>query len=137
MAAMKPKVRDDLAVVEIEGEAVIYDEPTRDILLLNPTATIVFGLCDGTGTVKEMAADIADAFRVPGDEVERQVRSLLRGFKKSGMLDGYPLPEHQHRKKAAPKPQTVELGHKEEAGHADHDDHDEREQIREEKPASP
>lgn len=137
MPTMKPKVREDLAMVEIDGEAVIYDQPSRDILYLNPTATIVFGLCDGTGTVKEMAADIADAFQVQSAEVERQIRSLLRGFKKSGLLDGYPIPEHQHRKKAAPKPQTVELGHKDEVSQADHEEHDERDQIREEKPASP
>jgi hypothetical protein len=136
MGAMKPKIRPDLAVVEIEGEAVIYDEPTRDVLYLNPTASIVFGLCDGTGTVKEMAADIADAFRVPSEQVERQIRSLLKGFKKSGLLEGHPF-EHKHRKKEAPKPQKVELERKGEAEHADDHEHDEREQIREEKAASP
>jgi hypothetical protein len=140
MPAMKPKVRADLAVVEIDGEAVIYDEPSRDVLYLNPTATIVFGLCDGTGTVKEMAADIADAFSVPTDQVERQVRSLLREFKKSRLLDGYGPPEHVHTKKSEITPQ-IEIGHKDEAQH-DHaddeeDDHDERERIRAEKPANP
>lgn len=143
MPAMKPKVRADLAVVEIDGEAVIYDEPSRDIHYLNPTAAIVFGLCDGTGTVKEMAADIADAFRVPSDRVERQVRSLLREFKKSKLLDGYRPPEHVHTKKSEIKP-LIEIGDKEHAGHGEHadendqdDDQDERERIRAEKPASP
>ena len=67
MPAVKPKVRDDLTVVELDGEAVIYDEETAELHHLNPTATIVFGLCDGTATMAEIAADISEAFGVPID----------------------------------------------------------------------
>lgn len=87
MAAVKPKVREDLAVVEIDGEAVIYDERTGDLHLLNPTATIVLGLCDGTATVKEFSSDIAGAFGMPVENVERQVRTLLRDLRKAGLLE--------------------------------------------------
>ena len=54
-------------MVELDGEAVIYDEDTTDLHHLNPTATVVFGLCDGTSTMEEISADIADAFDVPID----------------------------------------------------------------------
>ena len=87
MAAVKPKVREDLAVVEIDGEAVIYDERTGDLHHLNPTATIVLGLCDGTATVKEFSFDIAEAFGVPAADVERQVRALLRDLRKAGLME--------------------------------------------------
>jgi PqqD family protein of HPr-rel-A system len=87
MAARKPKVRSDLTVVEMEGEAVIYDEQSGQIHYLNRTATIVFNLCDGTSTVQEFAADIADAFSLSREEVERQVRTLIRNFRKAGFLD--------------------------------------------------
>jgi PqqD family protein of HPr-rel-A system len=84
--AVKPKVRDDITVVELEGEAVIYDEQTADLHHLNPTATIVFGLCDGTATMAEMATDISEAFGVPAAEVETQVRGLVRQFRKAHLL---------------------------------------------------
>jgi coenzyme PQQ synthesis protein D (PqqD) len=87
MPARKPKVRSDLTVVELEGEAVIYDDLTSQIHYLNRTATIVFNLCDGTSTVQEFAGDIADAFSLPPQEVERQVRSLIRSFREAGFLD--------------------------------------------------
>jgi PqqD family protein of HPr-rel-A system len=86
MPLVRPKVRDDLTVVELDGEAVIYDEATTELHHLNPTATIVFRLCDGTCTMREMSVDIADAFGVPADEVEPQVRSLIRTFRGSGLL---------------------------------------------------
>jgi PqqD family protein of HPr-rel-A system len=87
MPARKPKVRSDLTVVEMEGEAVIYDEANGQIHYLNRTATIVFNLCDGTSTVPEFAGDIADAFSLSPEEVERQVRTLIRSFRKAGFLD--------------------------------------------------
>lgn len=88
MPAMKPKVREDLAVVELDGEAVVYDEESGDLHHLNPTATIVFSLCDGTSTVKELAGEISRAFEVSADKVEQQVRGLLREFRKVGLLEG-------------------------------------------------
>ena len=88
MAAVKPMARDDLTIVELDGEAVIYDEQTADLHHLNPTATIVFGLCDGTATVSELATDMAEAFQVPVEEVESQLRSLLRSFRSQGLLAG-------------------------------------------------
>lgn len=94
MPAMKPKARrEGLSVVELDHEAVIYDERTGDLHHLNPTATLVFGLCDGTATVKELAADIATAFELHADEVERQVRHLLRELRKVGLLNGKSEPK--------------------------------------------
>jgi PqqD family protein of HPr-rel-A system len=86
--AQRPAVRDDLTVVELDGEAVVYDEETGDLHHLNPTATLVFRLCDGTGTARELAADIAEAYRQPPHEVERQIRGLLRRFRRAGLLRG-------------------------------------------------
>ena len=85
---MRPKVRQDLAAVELDGEAVLYDESNASLHHLNATATIVFSFCDGSSTVKEMSAEIAQAFRADAGQVEREVRKLLRSFRESGLLDG-------------------------------------------------
>lgn len=85
-APIKPRIRDGLAVVELDGEAVIYDEDSGNLHHLNPTATVVFALCDGSATVREMAGEIAEAFGVPAEQVEPQVRTLLRRFRKQELL---------------------------------------------------
>jgi PqqD family protein of HPr-rel-A system len=90
MPAIKPKTRNDLAVVELDGEAVIYDEASGDLHHLNPTATIIFNLFDGTATVKELAALIEEEFKVPANEVEKQIRALMKEFRSAGLLDGKP-----------------------------------------------
>jgi PqqD family protein of HPr-rel-A system len=84
---VKPTVRQGLTVVELDGEAVVYDEETQDLHHLNPTATIVFGLCDGTATIAEMAGDISTAFGVPVEEVEPQIRTVLRRFRRANLLE--------------------------------------------------
>jgi PqqD family protein of HPr-rel-A system len=87
VAAIKPKTREDLAVVELDGEAVIYDEESSNLHHLNSTATLIFDLCDGTATIKEFAAEIADAYGQPREEVERQVRAVIRQFRTAGLLE--------------------------------------------------
>lgn len=86
MSLVRPKAREDLTIAELDGEAVIFDEETNDLHHLNPTATIVFGLCDGTSTIPEMSMEISEAFGVPADVVESQVRSVLRQFRNSKLL---------------------------------------------------
>lgn len=87
MPAVKPRVRDDLTIVELDGETVVYDEETTELHHLNRTATIVFGLCDGSATMAEMAADLSAVFEVPREEVEPEVRALVRRFRKVQLLE--------------------------------------------------
>lgn len=86
---MKPRAREEgLTIAHLDGEAVIYDERSGDLHHLNPTATLVFQLLDGSATIKELSADIAGAYGLAAEEVEGQVRSLVRRFRKAGLLDG-------------------------------------------------
>lgn len=87
MPRMKPKAREDLTVVELDGEAVIYDEVGGDLHQLNSSATIIFALCDGTQTVKQMSAEIAEVFSLASQDVEAQVRTVVRDLRSAGLLD--------------------------------------------------
>lgn len=88
MPAARPKVRDDLTVVELDGEAVVYDEASGELHHLNPSATLVFGLLDGSATVHELALDMSDAFGVAVAEMESQVRELTGRFHALGLIAG-------------------------------------------------
>jgi PqqD family protein of HPr-rel-A system len=83
----KPRARDDLTVVELDGEAVIYDEVGGDLHHLNSSATIIFALCDGTQTARQISAEIAQAFSLSPQEVEPQVRTVVRDLRRAGLLD--------------------------------------------------
>jgi coenzyme PQQ synthesis protein D (PqqD) len=87
MPAIKPAVRRDLTVVELEGEAVIYDERTNELHHLNPTATVVFSLFDGTSTIKELAEEVGTMYSEPVGSVESHLRALYRQFKKADLIE--------------------------------------------------
>ncbi len=86
MPRVKPRIRADLLVEELDGEAVVFDETNGAFHHLNSTATVVFGLCDGTATMPQLAADVAHAFDLPVEEVELQIRTLVGQFRRAKLL---------------------------------------------------
>ncbi len=121
--ASKPKVRKDLDIVELDDELVLYDPARDEVHYLNVTAALVFRLCDGSATVRELATEIAAAMGVPEKRVERQVRTLLKDLREVGLLEGSltlqaaAIPEGDHAEGGEPHEHV----------------HDQREQVREQK----
>jgi PqqD family protein of HPr-rel-A system len=83
----RPRARQELSVIELDGEAVVYDRETGNLHHLNPTATVVFSLCDGTSTARQLCVDLAEVYGMPAQELEPQVRRLLRQLKASGLIE--------------------------------------------------
>ncbi len=95
----RPRARPDLTVVELDDEAIIYDAQAGQLHRLNSTGRMVFSLCDGRSTTHELAAELAEAYGLPHEEVETHVASLLANLQKAGLMErsrdrtaGAPLP---------------------------------------------
>jgi PqqD family protein of HPr-rel-A system len=116
LAASKPRLRDDVTLVEIDREAVVYDPSSRLVHYLNPMASLVLQLCDGTATVKETIGELADAQESTPDEIAPSVQTLMRQFRRLGLVTP---------SKGADTLRALTEG-----------DHDERETIRREVPRS-
>ena len=86
----RPLLREDLAIVELDGEAVIYDEATADLHHLNPTATSILWLCDGSATIAESISQMADAYGVSASDIAGEVRGVLEEFGRRGLLQEGP-----------------------------------------------
>jgi Coenzyme PQQ synthesis protein D (PqqD) len=86
MPATKPRVREELTVCGIDGEAVVHDPDGSELHYLNHSAALVFDLCDGAATMKDMSAAIADVYEMPVDEVEKQVRATVRQLQNRNLL---------------------------------------------------
>lgn len=66
---MKPRARSEgLLSKELDGELLVYDLETHRAVNLNPTAARVFRLCDGTRSLKSIAAALRREPGVPADE---------------------------------------------------------------------
>jgi PqqD family protein of HPr-rel-A system len=88
MPPIRPRVRDDVAVVEIDGELVVYDERNGELHHLNPSASVVFQLLDGTATMRELADEIARTVDASPERVEAEIRTVQRYLRRAGLLDG-------------------------------------------------
>jgi hypothetical protein len=86
--AFVPKRAAAAYTVELDGEAVVLDEDRNRLHHLNPTATLVWACFDGSGTIDEIAADLADAFASTTDDVAVEVLGLARDLGSEGLLDG-------------------------------------------------
>lgn len=88
MPVARPKARtSDLTVVELDGEAVVYDRRVGVLHHLNAGATLVYRACDGDSTIAELAAGIADAVGEPVGRIEPDVRAAIRRLRSADLLE--------------------------------------------------
>lgn len=87
-----PEARSDVAVVHVGGEIVlgrIADGTTcLQTCALNETGSIVWQCFDGSGTVDEISADIAEVFGADIEAVSADVTALARQVGGAGFLVG-------------------------------------------------
>jgi len=79
--------RPSVASVEIDGEAVLYDEESGSTHLLNPTASIIWASL-GTGfTLGELADELAEIFSADPGQVRDDVIAIARDLESKGLLE--------------------------------------------------
>ena len=72
-----------------------FDKPTQTHLLLYPergmklnaTGTAIVQLCDGTRTVRAIAAALAETYDKPAEEVSLEVDAFLQALADRGLID--------------------------------------------------
>lgn len=78
--------RPDVTQVEVDGEIVLYDDTTNVMHRLNPTAGQVWHCLDGSGSLAEIAADLAEVYAVDPQQVLTEVVATVRQFGSAGLL---------------------------------------------------
>jgi len=63
--------------VEVDGEIVAFDTESGALHLLDPLATVIWNLLDGSATLLETSDDLASALGRPGDEMLPLVLELV------------------------------------------------------------
>lgn len=73
-------------VVEIGNEAVILDETTQRLHLLNPMAAVVWACIDGSSTLDAICSDLADELEAPFDVVLCDTEALTERLAGEGLI---------------------------------------------------
>lgn len=87
MDSLKPLHKQDLLVTDLDDELLVYDATTKQVHVLNATAKLIWSLCDGDHTTKEIAETIRQEFAVAaGIDLHEDVRRMLEGFRENGLV---------------------------------------------------
>ena len=86
-ASFVPVVAASVVSVEVDGQAILLDEATGSLCLLDPVATVAWSCFDGSTAVRDVAADLAAGFASDGDQVLADVVGLARRLADHGMLE--------------------------------------------------
>lgn len=63
-AIRAPRRRHDLTLEQLDDEAILLDPRRGDVHRLNQTALLVWRLCDGQTTTREIARQLTTAYQV-------------------------------------------------------------------------
>ncbi len=82
-----PRQMPEIVEYEVEDEIVLYDPRHDSVHTLNPTAAIVWWLCDGEHDVKEIGRELADLYEVdPNDGLLRDAEDAVDRFRVAGLI---------------------------------------------------
>jgi hypothetical protein len=85
---IKPLGKANIKVEDIGKEAVLYSSDQKAIHVLNPTARLIWELCDGDHTIGQMEQEIRRRFAVPdGHDVGADIQRTLEVFAAKDILE--------------------------------------------------
>ncbi|MDR3469475.1 MAG: PqqD family protein [Xanthobacteraceae bacterium] len=77
----------DLVEVEVvDDEVLLYHPRQTAAVYLNPTAAVVWGLCDGRRTVADIVALLEESYPDADPPVAEGVEAALASLQKDGMI---------------------------------------------------
>ena len=83
----RPRKRADVLELDMGDGLVLYNHDGDLVHHLNPSAGIIWQLCDGEATVEELAHDIAEEYRLDSETVTGQVAALIAEFDTLALVD--------------------------------------------------
>jgi hypothetical protein len=80
-----PAPAADVEMEVVDGEVLLYHPQQTRAVYLNPTAAVVWGLCDGSRSVREIIRVVGEAYP-DADSVTDDVLATLNQLQESGVL---------------------------------------------------
>ncbi|MFC1462358.1 PqqD family protein [Verrucomicrobiota bacterium] len=81
-----PCRREGLWTQELGDEAAIYDRGDQQLHALNPSAAMIWQLCDGKHDVDTIAEELTRRFDAPIDQIRPEVVRILDELRAKSLL---------------------------------------------------
>jgi hypothetical protein len=83
----RPRKHADVLELDMGDGLILYNHDGDLVHHLNPSAGIVWALCDGSASVSEIGADIAETYSLDPDEVTAEAAAVIAEFQALGLVD--------------------------------------------------
>jgi hypothetical protein len=87
LSSRRPCQKPDYRLEMIDGELLLFHPGQTKILYCNPTASLVWQLCDGQRTGQEITTLLAEAFPEEAEAIATDVEATLRQFLRHGAIE--------------------------------------------------
>lgn len=86
-ASSRPRLLENLRTEPLERRVLVYDPNGGMVVELNATAGLVVQLCDGSRTVPEITAVLAEAFPQSAADVTDEVPTIVDQLVEGAVLE--------------------------------------------------
>ncbi|MFZ1883838.1 MAG: PqqD family protein [Rhodoplanes sp.] len=86
MIDLIPTPAADVAAEVVEGEVLLYHPQETRAVYLNPTAAVIWGLCDGKRSAREIIRVIGESYPDAVTTLTEDVLVTLRELQANGVL---------------------------------------------------
>lgn len=83
----KPRRKPDYHLEMIDDELLLYHPGETKILYCNPTASLIWQLCDGQYTAQEITTLLSDSFPEAAETIAAEVEATLQDFLQYGAIE--------------------------------------------------
>ena len=83
----QPRQKAGYQLEALDGELLLYHVSDTKILYLNPTASLIWQLCDGERTVGDIVAVLGDAYPEVGDALLGDVEAALAELSEQAVIE--------------------------------------------------
>lgn len=81
-----PLPREGFRAETMDGETVLYRDTVKKMIYLNESASLVFGMCDGKVSVREIIELLAQAYPEAAQSIARDVFEVIDYLVEEGAL---------------------------------------------------
>lgn len=71
---------------EVDGEMLLLDTEADKVHQLNPTASVIWRLCEDAASPEQIAKGLFQQFEVPIETAQRDATDTLKQFRELGLI---------------------------------------------------
>lgn len=83
----RPRRVEGFSMETLDDELLLFHPVLGRIIALNPTAALVWSLCDGKNTTAGIVAALCEGYPEAADAIPGEVAELLATFRQAGAVE--------------------------------------------------